>query len=286
MRIAVVQMDVSLGNPEANLSRMRTLLAESRAQGARLTLFPECALTGYCFQDLEEARQFGQSIPGPATEQFQKDLQGLGGGVVFGMIESHSTGIYNAAVLVTGEGVQASYRKIHLPFLGIDQYATAGDHPFAVTEFEGIRLGISICYDSAFPESMRCLMLAGADLFLLPTNFPSGADVMTDFVLRTRALENKVYFACSNRIGEERGWQFIGESQIVDPGGQWIAKADRNVETILYADIDPELSRNKRVGRSTIVAALDRMADRRPEFYSSLTEPHEFKKPGRETDQK
>ncbi|HWL10956.1 MAG TPA: carbon-nitrogen hydrolase family protein [Planctomicrobium sp.] len=282
MRIAVVQMDVALGEIEANLTRMLERVEESRRHGADLTIFPECALTGYCFDGLAETRPFAQSIPGPATERFRERLKQLGGAVVFGMIEKHGEGIFNAAVLVTGEGVQASYRKIHLPYLGIDQFATYGDRPFSVAEYEGVRLGLCICYDSAFPESMRSLMLQEADVFVLPTNFPSGADVMTDFVLRTRALENKVYFACSNRIGDERGWRFIGQSQIIDPSGQWIAKAAGEEETILYADIDVELARNKRVGRSSIVQALDRVADRRPEFYDLLTVPHNHPRPGRD----
>ncbi len=282
MRIAVVQMNVSLGNVEQNLSRMLEHLEESRREGARVTIFPECALTGYCLDTLEETLPHAQSIPGPATQRFQERLKVLGGGAIFGMIEAAPDGIFNAAVLVTPEGVQAAYRKIHLPYLGIDRFAKSGDRPYAVTEFEGIRFGISICYDSAFPEAMRILSLQGADVLVLPTNFPTGAEGMTDHVLRTRALENKVYFACSNRIGEERGWRFIGESQIVNPMGHVMAKATGTSEAILYADIDPEQSRNKRSARSTVAQAIDRFADRRPEFYGMLTEPHSFPRPGRE----
>ncbi len=282
MKIAVVQMDVSLGQVEGNLQAMLARLKESRKQGARLTIFPECALTGYCFPSIADALPHAQSIPGPATDRFQTALKELGGTVVFGLIERHDAGIYNAAAIVTADGVVSSYRKNHLPFLGIDQFATYGDRPFQVVEVEGVRLGLSICYDSAFPESMRTMMLRGADLFVLPTNFPSGAECMTDHVLRTRALENKVYFAAANRIGEEMGFRFIGRSQIVDPSGNKIAATETDDDVILYAEIDVEQARNKRVGRSSIFQALDRVADRRPELYGALIEPHSLPRPGRE----
>ena len=282
MKIAVVQIDVSLGQTDVNLEKILHYLRITREAGARVTIFPECALTGYCFASLEEAKPFAQSIPGPATEQIREALQSLGGAAVFGMIEDHAEGIFNAAVFVTANGVEQSYRKIHLPYLGIDQFAQYGDRPFAVHDFEGVRFGLSICYDSAFPESMRILALQGADVILLPTNFPSGADSMVDHVMRTRALENKVYFACCNRVGEERGFPFIGQSQIVEPSGLLAAKASPDQEEILYAEINPELARNKRVGRSSIMQAIDRMADRRPEMYGQLLTPHTLPRPGRD----
>ncbi|WP_437194531.1 carbon-nitrogen hydrolase family protein [Planctomicrobium sp. SH527] len=282
MKIAVVQMDVTLGQIDSNLNKIIHYLRITRESGAHVTIFPECALTGYCFATLDEAKPFAQSIPGPATERIQNELCSLGGAAVFGLIEDHADGIFNSAVFVTANGVKQSYRKIHLPYLGIDQFATHGDRPFTVHEYEGIRFGLSICYDSAFPESMRLLALQGADVILLPTNFPSGADSMVDHVMRTRALENKVYFACCNRVGEERGFPFIGQSQIVEPSGHLAAKASADQEEVLYAEINPELARNKRVGRSSVMQAIDRMADRRPEMYGGLLTPHALPRPGRD----
>lgn len=281
MKIAVVQMDVKLGEIELNLSSMLDRLRVSRQQGAELTVFPECALTGYCFENLAEARPFAQSIPGPATERFTSALRDLGGYAVFGMLEPSPEGVFNAAVLVGPKGVIGSYRKIHLPYLGVDQFATYGDRPFAVHEAGGIRVGLGICYDSAFPESVRIMTLLGADLIALPTNFPTGAEGMTEYGIRTRAMENNLYFACCNRIGEERGFRFIGQTQIVGPSGDWLAKSAGTGDEILYAEVDPALARNKRVVRVPGKHAIDRLADRHPEMYDLLTQPHQLPRPGR-----
>jgi predicted amidohydrolase len=281
MKIAVVQMNVAFADVERNLSAMLEQLRAARAAGALLTIFPECALTGYCFQNLEEALPVAQSIPGPATEAFQTVLRDIGGHAVFGMIERGAGGVYNAAVLVGAAGVVGAYRKIHLPFLGVDQFATYGERPFAVHDIGGLRVGLAICYDSAFPESMRVMTLQGADLIALPTNFPTGAEGMVSHALRTRAMENNVYFACCNRVGEERGFRFIGQSQIIDPTGNWLANSDGTEAEILYAEIDPALARNKRIVRVPGKHAIDRLADRRPEMYELLTQPHALQRPGR-----
>lgn len=273
MKIAVVQMDIVLGQVNHNLTRMLEFYRQAREAGAELVIFPECAVTGYCFDAVEQARPFAESIPGPSTERFRVALSELGGTALFGLIEARGEGISNVAVIVDGTGVRAHYRKIHLPGLGIDRFAIAGEEPFRVYNVNGLQVGLAICYDSAFPEAMRTLALQGADLIALPTNFPCGAEGMTQFVLRTRALENKVFFAGCNRVGEEAGFRFFGGSQICGVGGEHLAGPAEGVETILYAEIDPALSRDKRVGRPPIPHAIDRFADRRPAMYGKLLEP-------------
>lgn len=281
MKIAAVQMDVRIGDVPHNLSSMLASLRETREAGAELTIFPECALTGYCFDNLDEARPHAETIPGPATEAFTETLRDVGGYAVFGTIEPSDDGVFNAAVLVGPEGVIGSYRKIHLPFLGVDQFATCGDRPFAVHQAGALRVGLAICYDSAFPESARVMTLLGADLIALPTNFPTGAENMTRYAINTRAMENNIYFAAVNRVGQERGFQFIGRSIIADPAGDTLARSEGTAAEILYADVDPRQSRNKRVTRVPGKHAIDRLADRRPEMYGSLVEPHNLQRPGR-----
>jgi len=282
MKIAVVQMDVQLGAVEQNLKGMLDRLVASRRNAAELTLFPECALTGYCFESLKEAAQFAQPIPGPATDRFQQVLRSVGGYAIFGMLEAAQGNVFNAAVLVGPDGVIGSYRKIHLPCLGVDAFVSYGDRPFAVYDIGEIRIGLGICYDSAFPEAIRVMALMGADLIALPTNFPSGAVAMTEYVLRTRAMENNVYFAACNRIGTERGFHFIGQSQVADPTGQWIAHSAGDQPEILYAEIDPASARTKHVVRIPGKHSIDRLADRRPEMYGMIVEPHQLPRPGRD----
>jgi predicted amidohydrolase len=198
------------------------------------------------------------------------------------MIESIGSNLFNAAVLVGAQGVVASYRKVHLPYLGVDRFLDLGDRPFAVQEAAGVRLGINICYDSGFPESSRVLALAGADLVVLPTNWPTGAEILAEHAIATRALENAIYYAAVNRVGEERGFRFIGRSIICDPAGRTLAVGSATEEQILYAEIDVEKARRKTIDRVPGKHLIDRMADRRPEFYGSIAEPHNLQRPGRD----
>jgi predicted amidohydrolase len=282
MKIAGVQMDVQLGEVPQNLARIREALAGAAGQGASLVIFPECAVTGYCFDSLEEALPFAETIPGPATGDVCAACAEHGVFAVFGMLERDGeSGVFNAAVLVGPEGVIGSYRKVHLPFLGVDRFASYGDRPFAVHEAGAVRVGMAICYDSAFPEAARVMTLAGADLIALPTNWPPGAECMAAHTINTRAMENNVYFAAVNRVGTERGFTFIGSSSICDPSGTTIASASPDEETVLFAEVDPERARMKRVERVPGLHAIDRLADRRPEMYGALVEPHSLPRPGR-----
>jgi predicted amidohydrolase len=281
MRIAAVQMDVTIGRVQVNVEKMISLLRKTASEAAAITIFPECSATGYCFDDLAEAREFAERIPGPITERMAAACEETGTFAVFGMLEADGAAVYNAAVLTGPRGVVGSYRKVHLPFLGADMFTTCGDRPFAVHEAGDVRVGLNICYDSAFPESSRILALAGADLIALPTNWPPGAECVAENAINTRAMENAVYYAAVNRVGTERGITFIGRSRICGPAGETLAVGGETDEQILYAEIDPARARNKRVVRIPGRHAIDRLADRRPEMYGALVEPHSLPRPGR-----
>jgi predicted amidohydrolase len=269
-KIAGVQMDCRLGDKRHNLDTIRTRLREAAAHAARLIVFPECALTGYGFESKDEALPHAEPVPGPSSEAIAADCRDLGVGAVFGMLERGDSGaLFNAAVIVGPKGVIGTYRKIHLPVLGIDRFATPGDRPFAVHDLGGLRIGVNICYDGSFPESARVLTLLGADLVLLPTNWPTGAAGTAKYLVPARALENHIYYAGINRTGEERGFRFIGQSRFVDCTGELLACAGDS-EEILYADIDPERARNKQVVHIPGKYEINRVAHRRPEMYGPL----------------
>ncbi|MSR59641.1 MAG: carbon-nitrogen hydrolase family protein, partial [Planctomycetaceae bacterium] len=144
-----------------------------------------------------------------------------------------------------------------------------------------LRVGMNICYDAAFPEAARSLAILGADLIALPTNWPPGAQCTAASVINARAIENAVYYIAVNRVGTERGFEFIGRSKIVNTSGETIAESQTLGEEILYADIDPARSRQKHIIRVPGKHEIDRLADRRPDMYGLLTERHDLKSPGR-----
>lgn len=272
-KIALAQIDVALADPQRNLARLCEVIRETAAAGARLTVFPEAALTGYCFDSLEEALPAAESIPGPSTQKIHALCKELGVFAIYGLLELEGSRVFNAAVLVGPEGIVGSYRKIHLPYLGVDRFTTPGDRPFAVHEADGLRIGMHICYDGGFPESARVLTLLGADLIVLPTNWPPGAECMAGCAVNTRAMENHVYYVACDRVGHERGFRFLGLSKICDPRGQVLAEAPHDREEILYAEIDPSQARNKRIVRVPGLHVIDRLGDRRPEMYGPLVAP-------------
>ena len=283
MRIAGVQTDVTFKDINANLTLLESTLRSETALGTQLTIFPECFSTGYCFDSLEEARSFGESVPGPTTDRVAKLCRELQTFVVFGLIEKSGSDIFNTAVLIGPDGLIGNYRKVHLPYLGVDRFTTPGDRPFEVFEAGGVRIGMLICYDGGFPEAARVLSIRGADLIVLPTNWPPGGTYMAEFSINCRAMENGIYFAAVNRIGNENGFHFIGKSRICSPIGATITSIDNDKGGILRADIDPVIARTKLLVRVPGKHLIDRMADRRPEMYGTICEPHSLKRPGRDS---
>jgi predicted amidohydrolase len=254
---------------------MSTFVDTATRNGAQLVVFPECALSGYCFDSLQEAAKFAELIPGPSTQRMVDVCRRCDAFVVFGMVESDGDRIFNACVLVGPKGMIGSYRKIHLPFLGLDRFTTPGDRPFTVFDAGPARIGMHICYDGAFPESTRVMALQGADLVVLPTNWPPGAQCTAAYVSNTRALENHIYFMAVNRVGVERGFRFIGGSKICEPTGTTVAEAPLQDTTVLYADLDLEKPRNKHLVRVPNKHEIWRFADRRPEMYSKIVEANQ-----------
>jgi predicted amidohydrolase len=118
------------------------------------------------------------------------------------------------------------------------------------------------------------MALAGADLVLLPTNWPPGADTFAKYLPNARALENAIYFFCVDRIGQERGFNFIGYSRLCDTNGNPVVDAPHANPEVLVGDIDVRKSRQKRIVRVPGKHVIDRFADRRPEYYGPVCQPH------------
>lgn len=282
MQISGIQTDVRLGDRKTNLQKMADAIAQEADQGSRLIVFPECFVTGYCFDSLDEAMPFAEAVDGPSVEFAAKLCRTHQCFTVFGMLERDADCLFNASVLVGPDGLIGSYRKVHLPFLGVDRFTTYGDRPFEVFEADGVRIGMLICYDGGFPESSRVLALNGADVVLLPTNWPPGAEYIAEFASNARAMENGIYFAAVNRVGTERGFSFIGQSRICDPVGATLDSADHTNEAVIRGTIDVDRARQKRIIRVPGKHVIDRIADRRPEMYGQLCDPHALPRPGRD----
>jgi predicted amidohydrolase len=263
-------MDVAIGEVDANRRKIVQRMHEAANHEAQLVIFPECALTGYCFNHLEEAAPFAEAIDGTSAEAIAKACSGTGAYAVVGFIEKDGSNYYNAAMIAGPTGIIGSYRKVHLPFLGVDRFLKPGDRPFNILDLPFGTIGVNICYDASFPEAARSLKLLGAELIILPTNWPTGAWRTAEYIINSRACENHINFAAVNRVGVERGWEFIGRSKVVDYNGDTLVEASRDQEEISFVLVDfPEADNNKIVNVAGSYE-IDRLADRRPEFYGAI----------------
>jgi len=271
VKIAAVQTNPKITKTKENLDKILFETEAAAKNGADLIVFTECALTGYVFASREEALPFAESIPGASIDRLVACCQELGVHVVVGLLERDGDRCYNAAVLVGPGGLIGKYRKNHLPFLGIDRFLDAGDKPFRVYQTPIGNIGIHICYDSAFPESTRVMALLGADIIVLPTNFPEGREKMLDYLVNTRALENTVHFVAVNRVGNECGTSFCGRSRIISASGDTLVEASRDAEEIVYAEVSLAEARQKHIVFKAGEFEIDRVRDRRPELYGEIT---------------
>jgi len=272
MKVAAVQMDIKILEKQRNLEKVLDGLESAARAGAGIVVFPECALTGYCFAGKKEAAPVAEPVPGPSTEKLWAAAKSLDCTAVVGLLERDGERIFNSAAVVTPQGIAGSFRKLHFPCLGIDRFLDLGDKPFPVFETAHGKIGINICFDCSLPEASRVLKLKGAQLLAIPTNWPRGSDSW-QHIPKVRATENHFHVVASDRVGEERGFCFAGHSQIIDFTGKVLAEAGETEETILLADLDLPAADRNRVVRVPGQWEFDRIAARRPELYGPMTEP-------------
>lgn len=261
MRIGVAQTSPLFGERAANTRRALELLS---SEAANLWVLPEFFATGYQFTSKDEARALAELIPdGPTTAALASFCRDQSCFVAAGLPEISGDRQFNASVLVGPDGFIASYRKIHL-FGDESLYFDFGDRPFEVADIGPARVGMMICFDHLFPESARSLSLLGADVIVHPANL-----ILPDLAQRTmtiRALENGVFTATANRVGEEARsdtvLHYTGQSQIISPRGEILARLSPDREEIAVVEIDPTSARSKR-----ITSRNDKHADRRPDLY-------------------
>jgi len=262
-KVGFYQFAPEFGAISANLSKVVTALSGANAD---IIVLPELAFTGYYFQDRNELATLAED---PATSPTLSALVQLcrenSFHLVTGFAEKSGDKIFNSALLINGEGILQTYRKLHL-FNTEAEYFDPGDRPLQISEINGIQVGLMVCYDWAFPEVARSLALQGADLICHPSNLvlPWCQQAML-----TRCMENGIFAVTTNRTGSDvrpRGiLNFTGQSQIAGPKGALTHQASTTKEALFITTLDLAQARDKKV-----TPLSDLLSDRRPEFYSRL----------------
>jgi N-carbamoylputrescine amidase len=267
MRIALVQQTAG---PDTNDNLRRGLAALERAArlGAQVVCYAELAFAPFYPQRpaAVDHPDLAEPVPGPTTEAFAAAAAELGVVVVLNLYEACEGRCFDCSPVLDADGaLLGRTRMVHItdyPCFHEQGYYAPGDTGAPVFETAAGRIGVAICYDRHYPEYMRALALAGAELVVVPQagavgEWPEG---LYEAEMRVAAFHHGYFVALCNRVGAEECLTFAGESFVCGPDGTVIGRAPALKNHLLVADID--------------LADVDRsharrlfLRDRRPELY-------------------
>jgi NAD+ synthase (glutamine-hydrolysing) len=240
LRIALAQINVTVGDIEGNTAKIKDYLARGQESGAQLTVFPELAVNGYPPEDLLLKTHFlasGQRALAEIAEEV-KDSTALVG------FAEHAGDVYNGlAVLADGE-IKGVYRKMFLPNYGVfdeHRYFQVGDSP-ALTRLNGVTIGLTVCEDIWEPGPPASdEALAGAEVIVNISASPyhRGKGAERERMIIQRARDNLAYVVFCNVVGGQDELVFDGYSLVVDQDGELLARGSQFEEELIICDIDP-----------------------------------------------
>ncbi|MGM0591067.1 MAG: carbon-nitrogen family hydrolase [Halobacteriota archaeon] len=251
MKLALAQLTQSPGDVGSNLSRAESAIDAAAEAGADVVALPELFNVGYF--GFESYARRAESLDGPTLERLReeavaRDIALLAGSVVEDLEASAAagfdvptaSGLANTSVFFDRTGGRLGvYRKHHLFGYGSEEtrLVTPGER-VPTFEFEGFTVGITICYDLRFPELYRELAEAGATLVFVPSAWPYPRVEHWTTLGRARAIENQLYLAAVNGVGDSDETRLLGRSTVYDPWGVSLASAGDD-DALVTARVDP-----------------------------------------------
>lgn len=268
MKIALVQQKSS-SKKEENIQKGIEAVRTAAQSGAKIISFSELAFIPF-FPQKSSSRKpldLAETIPGLTTNIFSQLAKELGVVIILNLYERDGDNTYDSSPVIDADGkILGTTRMIHITdyacFHEKDFY-TPGNNGAPVYKTKYGKIGVAICYDRHYPEYMRALAVAGAEIVFIPQagavgEWPEG---LYEAEMRVSAFQNGYFTALCNRVGAEECLTFSGESFVCDPEGNVISRARLGTEEILYCDIDLDKCRTSHAKRLF-------MRDRRPELYS------------------
>jgi NAD+ synthase (glutamine-hydrolysing) len=248
MRLALQQLNATVGDIAGNESAIRDGIAKAKEAGAQLVAFPELAITGYPPEDLLLKEHFLRDARA-AVDRLAEDARGIVALVGF---PERADDVYNSMAVLADGAVQGIYRKMRLPNYGVFdevRYFQAGTRP-AVIEVDGVTVGLTICEDDWVPDGPIVEeALAGAEVVvnLSASPYQAGKPAERETMLKQRARDNLVAFAFCAQVGGQDELVFDGTSAVYDHQGSVIARAPQFAEHMLVADVDAHAARAARL---------------------------------------
>jgi predicted amidohydrolase len=265
LQVAVIQMDVQIGQPEQNIERVKQKLveavsSETVAQKPDVIVLPEMWNTGYALTELAALAD----LHGQQTQQLMADfarehqVNVIAGSVA--VAEADGTFANRSFIFDRQGSCVAQYDKLHLfRLMEEEQYLQQGQTLGQFLIDDEIAAAIMICYDIRFPELTRRLALNGAKILFVPAQWPNPRLHHWRTLLQARAIENQMYVVACNRVGVSGETSFFGHSLVIDPWGEVLAEGDED-EAILRVALDLDVVDNVR-------QRIPIFFDRRPEIY-------------------
>lgn len=250
LTIALAQMHMT-PDPAANLARSLDALTAAKSSGARLVVFPEVQLTPFFPQYAgRDAARWAMRLDGREVEALRETCRSLAIWASPNLYVEEGGRRYDMSLLIdeTGEvvGVQKMVHIAQAEHFYEQDYYTPGEEGFRVFDTPLGRIGIVICFDRHYPESIRTSVLKGADLILIPTaNTTAEPGDVFDWEVRIQAFQNSAVVAMCNRCGVEDRMEFSGRSLVAGPDGGVIAQAG-GYDELLLADVDLPAARAAR----------------------------------------
>ncbi|MCF6169405.1 MAG: hypothetical protein L3J66_00320 [Bacteroidales bacterium] len=267
MKIALIQQHATQDKQE-NIARGIAAFKQAAASGAKLICFAELAFEPFFPQKKATGSQthLAESVPGPMTESFQKLAENYGIVTILNLFEKEGEFTYDTSPVIDADGrLLGKTQMVHIPdYENFHEqcYYTPGKQGASVYETAVGKIGVAICYDRHFPEYMRALGVAGAELVVVPQAGAEGewTDGLYEAEIQVAAFQNGYFTALCNRVGKEEKLNFSGESFVCNPDGKVIARAGLQKDEILICDIDLEQVKTSHAKRLFL-------EDRRPELY-------------------
>jgi omega-amidase len=255
IKAAAVQFNIQLGDIDANVEHVRGALARLAVEGCQLAVLPEMWSCGFAYRELNSLAQRTPEL----VEEMGR-LSAEHGMVLVGSLpEPDGDKVCNTAYLLDRGTLVGKYRKIHLFSLMNEDRSFTGGETWLVANTSIGRIGVFICYDLRFPELARRLAVEGAEILVVPGEWPKPREEHWRTLLRARAIENQLFVVAANCCGVVGKLDFFGSSLIIGPKGEVLAEGGyENCELTATLDFNA-----MEAWRQQIPC----FRDRKPEYY-------------------
>lgn len=260
INVTLAQLNPKLGDKRHNLNQIRDVMTKAKESGTDMVIFPEMFLTGYSVG--EKVKDLAETSDGPSINEIKNLCKSLEIYTVFGFPEVGEDGHYyiSSALIDANGALLGVYRKTHL-FDQEKKFFQAGSN-FKVIPTPLGKIGLMICYDVEFPEVARALKLMGADMIIIiNANMEPYKDHHHTYA-KARSMENEIPVVICNRLGQEEGLHFCGDSLVLDSWGRELlamgeSEGADTVKLPLVSVTDPK---------------MNYVCSRKKDLYSVLTE--------------